>query len=114
MVLKTYPPFASMACRIRASWRERAACICRGNCSQRFVEPSISVNKNVTVPLGRLITLVLKGMFDGLLDAHRTPLEPCPLECLLAQLGAGGGQVALVVCPLSGPHAGAYEHPQPF
>ena len=34
-----------------ASWRARAACIATWCCSQRVVEPSMSVKRNVTVPV---------------------------------------------------------------
>src|SRR4051812_34621403 len=38
--------------RSTSSWRTRAARIASGSASQRRVEPSMSVNKNVTVPDG--------------------------------------------------------------
>jgi hypothetical protein len=37
----------------QTSWRSRATRIASGYCSQSRVDPSISVNRNVTVPLGR-------------------------------------------------------------
>ena len=39
-----------------ASWRARAACIAAWCCSQRVVEPSMSVKRNVTVPVGNSAT----------------------------------------------------------
>src|SRR5579862_8782985 len=56
MVLKTVPPFVSMAARRRASWRERARHIVSGCSSQSLVEPSISVKRKVSVPVGRFMT----------------------------------------------------------
>src|SRR5437764_15477125 len=43
-----------MTWRKRASWRARAVRIASGCCSQRVVLPSISVKRNVTLPVGRL------------------------------------------------------------
>src|SRR4051812_1581324 len=48
-----------MVARSSASWRARAARIASGWCSQRVVLPSISVKRNVTVPLGRSAMLSL-------------------------------------------------------
>src|SRR5829696_1915110 len=42
-----------MAARSSASWRARAPCIAAGCSSQRRVLPSMSVNRKVTVPVGR-------------------------------------------------------------
>ena len=53
MVLKTYAPRASIAVRISASWRANARPIASRSRSQRTVLPSISENRNVTVPVGR-------------------------------------------------------------
>jgi hypothetical protein len=51
-VLKTYPPLPSMAlCRI-SSWRTRAFCMADASRSHILVEPSMSVNRKVTVPVG--------------------------------------------------------------
>jgi hypothetical protein len=42
-----------MAERRISSWRERADLMADASRSQRRVEPSISVNMNVTVPVGK-------------------------------------------------------------
>ena len=39
--------------RSRASWWARACCMAAGCCSQRVVLPSMSVNRKVTVPVGK-------------------------------------------------------------
>src|SRR5579871_2132631 len=69
MVLNTTPSLASMACRSTASCRARAERIASGYCSHSLVLPSISVNRNVTVPLGRSIALLLP---PGRRDIRRT------------------------------------------
>src|SRR5687768_13609820 len=46
-----------MASLRRVSWRARAVCMARGCCSHNRVLPSISVKRNVTVPLGILMVL---------------------------------------------------------
>ncbi|HVM66863.1 MAG TPA: hypothetical protein VMU14_18490, partial [Acidimicrobiales bacterium] len=51
-VENTYPPCASTAARTTASWRASAAGITSGAACHRRVDPSMSVNKNVTVPDG--------------------------------------------------------------
>src|SRR5215211_9233019 len=38
-----------------SSWRANAACMAGGLSSQSLVEPSMSVNRNVTVPVGGLV-----------------------------------------------------------
>src|SRR3712207_3144641 len=54
-----------MAARISASWRPRAARIASGWCSQRAVLPSMSVNRKVTVPLGRLAMGTPQHRYDA-------------------------------------------------
>ena len=54
-VLKTKPLRASMARRRISSWRARAPDMDSGLLSHIFVEPSTSVNRKVTVPVGRLL-----------------------------------------------------------
>src|SRR5918993_3231749 len=51
-VLKTWPPWASMALRRILSWRARAVRILSGLFSHILLEPSMSVNRKVTVPPG--------------------------------------------------------------
>src|SRR5829696_4589033 len=51
-VLKTKPRLDSITSRRISSWRERAARMASGSFSQSFVEPSMSVNRKVTVPVG--------------------------------------------------------------
>jgi hypothetical protein len=51
-LLITVPPWAAMPVVSRASWRASAACIASESRSQRAVLPSMSVRRNVTVPLG--------------------------------------------------------------
>src|SRR5215208_544609 len=54
-----------------SSWRVNAACMARASCSQSLVEPSMSVNRNVRVPIGGLTTtqssslLPLKGHYSS-------------------------------------------------
>ena len=50
--LNIKPPCASIAARNTSSWAARAARIASASASHRRVEPSISVNKNVTTPEG--------------------------------------------------------------
>jgi hypothetical protein len=52
VVFTTEPPCRATASRRISSWRANAACIASGCSSHRRVEPSMSVNKNVTVPDG--------------------------------------------------------------
>ena len=56
VVFTTCPPCAAIASRRISSWRASAACIASGCSSHRRVEPSRSVNKNVTVPDGSSAT----------------------------------------------------------
>ena len=51
-VENTWPPLASIALRRISSWRANAAPIASGNESHNGVDPSMSVNRNVTVPEG--------------------------------------------------------------
>ena len=51
--LNNQPPLASTAVRSTSSWAANATRIASASASQRRVEPSISVNRNVTVPDGR-------------------------------------------------------------
>lgn len=46
------PQFASIADRTISSWRVSAAPMASGNESHNGVDPSMSVNRNVTVPEG--------------------------------------------------------------
>src|ERR1700730_18899736 len=50
--LNRKPPCASIALCDTSSWAASAACIPSASASHRRVEPSISVNKNVTTPEG--------------------------------------------------------------
>src|SRR6266545_4835847 len=54
------PASAAIAWRMIASWRASAVVMAWGCCSHRRVLPSISVNKKVTVPLGRSPTAHLR------------------------------------------------------
>src|SRR5215208_5980340 len=45
-----------------SSWRTNAACMAGASCSQSLVEPSMSVNRNVTVPVGGLATTVVSSL----------------------------------------------------
>lgn len=51
--LNSQPPRVSIADRRTSSWSMSAVRIASGSASHRRVEPSISVNRNVTVPEGR-------------------------------------------------------------
>src|SRR5215213_7339783 len=61
-VLKTYPPCSCVAFLKIASWRERAPCMGCGCLSHLFVEPSMSVNRKVTVPVGGLGTTLMSSL----------------------------------------------------
>src|SRR3954464_2015537 len=125
-----------MAERRRSSWRARAARICSGCCSQREVEPSMSVKRKVTVPLGSSGIgklhggykatvaakdsdatgdcpnyskgsdgrLCLQRVLDSRFQAHGMAFLPGFLPGLLIELGAGTGDVALVIGALCRPH----------
>lgn len=54
IVLKTCPSFTSMAVRRISSCRTRATRILSGFASQSFVLPSMSVNRKVRVPAGKV------------------------------------------------------------
>src|SRR5215211_5148473 len=76
-VLKTKPPRSSMASLRISSWRASTSDMASGLLSQSLVEPSMSVKRKVTVPVGGLGTVAfLQGVSDGLLDGHRPPLLP--------------------------------------
>src|SRR5829696_3417289 len=52
-----------MAPLSNSSWRASAACIAGASCSQSLVEPSMSVNRNVRVPVGGLaITSLMSSL----------------------------------------------------
>ena len=53
----------SMALLSSSSWRARATCMAEESRSQRRVEPSMSVNRKVTVPVGRLLTRFASSSF---------------------------------------------------
>src|SRR5580765_3606721 len=53
-VVKTYPPFDSIAVRRTVSCTRNDADMASLSVDHQRVEPSMSVNKNVTVPVGRL------------------------------------------------------------
>src|ERR671933_2848764 len=57
-----------MARRRIASWRAKAGCIARACVSQRLVLPSMSLNRKVTVPVGKLVT-------GGLSHAERAEIN---------------------------------------
>jgi hypothetical protein len=50
--LKTYPPWASVAPLSISPWRVMATCMAGALCSQCLVEPSMSANRKVMVPVG--------------------------------------------------------------
>ena len=54
--LNNQPPWPSIAARNTSSCAAKSTRIASGSVSHRRVEPSISVNKNVTVPDGRTLT----------------------------------------------------------
>jgi hypothetical protein len=53
-VEKTHPPDDSIAERMISSWRRSAAAIASLSAAHRRVDPSMSVKRNVTVPVGNL------------------------------------------------------------
>jgi hypothetical protein len=57
--LEDVAPWASMTLHRISSWRARAARIVAGLSSHILLEPSMSVNRKVTVPLGGATTLGL-------------------------------------------------------
>ena len=72
MVLTTAPPCAARPRRAGcASWRASAGRIASGCCSQRRVEPSRSVNRNVTVPDGSSGTSPPRPVADARMIARR-------------------------------------------
>ena len=70
--LNNQPLCFSTASRNTSSWVSSAARIASGSASQRRVEPSISVNRNVTTPRGRSRVLRTAVHPDSLRHARRT------------------------------------------
>jgi hypothetical protein len=66
--LNKKPPWASIAERNTSSWAANAARIASASASHRRVEPSTSVNRNVTTPDG-----AAPGGADTLGDSHNRP-----------------------------------------
>ena len=81
MVLKTTPPRVSIAWRSMASWRASAAGIAWGCRSHSAVLPSMSVNRKVTVPLGKraVAARLLLNRWRGDRRADQSPARPAPL-----------------------------------
>jgi hypothetical protein len=65
IVLKTWPPWLSMAVRSSASWRTSAEDIASRWCSHRRVEPSMSVKRKVSVPVGNVVMAMLIAIGGG-------------------------------------------------
>ena len=51
-----------MASLSNSSWRANAACMAGASCSQSLVEPSMSVNRKVRVPVGGLATTLMSSL----------------------------------------------------
>src|SRR5574338_23865 len=87
-IRKTRPSWASME-RVRISLcRCRSAAISSGYFWASRVEPSISVNKNVTVPVGSLLMRTIQGAGNRFLERHGSARLPCLMNCRLIQLCA--------------------------
>src|SRR5829696_8939225 len=54
-----------MAHLSNSSWRAKAACMAVASCSQSLVEPSMSVNRKVTVPVGGLATTLMSSLLPS-------------------------------------------------
>ena len=75
-----YPFRAEMASAITSPWRGIACAIASGAVSQRRVDPSTSVSRNVTVPRGRETTIHLRPWTKDPLprcDEHPPPAGCC-------------------------------------
>ena len=75
-VEKTWPAWATIVDRRISSWRASAVRMWSGRCSQDAVDPSTSVNRNVTVPEGRRTTAA-SLTWDGDRGAPRWSLQRC-------------------------------------
>src|SRR5436309_7295051 len=64
--LNSQPPRASIAARTTSSCAANATCIASGSSSHLRVDPSISVKRNVTVPLGALALIATMSRFRHL------------------------------------------------
>src|SRR6266581_2228503 len=96
--LNSHPPRASMAARSTSSCAARATCIASGSSSHRRVDPSISVKRNVTVPLGALALIATMSRFRHLAYSLPPPHLIHPhrlLEPLHHKLPAVGEDKAL-------------------
>src|SRR5829696_3037383 len=104
-VLKTWPPLAAMAPCMASSWRPRAVLIVSGHSSHSLLEPSISVNRKVTVPLGgatmrsassfslegTIALGSLAGVFGRVSKLFWAGLKPAPTgNSLLGRRSVGG------------------------
>src|SRR5215467_2009368 len=76
IVLKTQPSLCSMASRSSALWRASAGSMVPGLCAQSLVLPSMSVKRNVTVPLGRSGIVFLPDHFIGSKQQRLGDCEP--------------------------------------
>src|SRR5215210_4609414 len=97
IILKRTPLLARMASSRSTKWRSMVARMATESCSQRRVLPSTSVNRKVTVPLGKSCIKTLGNrssstrLGDFAHDAntwHRSR-EPAGTVALLSGLGAG-------------------------
>ena len=78
--LNMKPPCAPIAPRSTSSWAASANRISSGSASHRRVEPSTSVNKNVTTPEG-----AAAGGADIPAESHsRHAVTPCPVDSRIA------------------------------
>ena len=71
MCLNIKPPCASIAPRSTSSWAASAARIASASASHRRVEPSTSVNRNVTTPEG-----AAAGSADTHAESHTDTRRP--------------------------------------
>ena len=80
MCLNNQPPCASIALRNTSSWAASATRIASASASHRRVEPSTSVNRNVTTPEG-----AAAGGADIPAESHsRHAVTPCPVHSRIA------------------------------
>src|SRR5215210_6836674 len=102
MILKRTPLLALIASSRSAKWRTMAVRMATESCSQRRVLPSTSVNRNVTVPLGKS-RIESPGHYssstrlgDAARDANtwHSSHEPTGLVALLLRLVVGTGRHA--------------------
>ena len=89
-VLKTWPPWSSMHWRSSASWRASAARIAACCVSHSRVLPSMSVNRNVTVPVGSGFAAELCGV----MAPHYRRIRRSPAEGGNRRVGVAGAEPA--------------------